>query len=232
MREAARLFRARSDFPLEHVATLSMIPGVSWSDHRSFWREGYRAFMATDTAFCRYAHYHTAQDTPVKLAYLALTCATEDSSAASSRSRRRQDRRAARGAARTGAAGDRLKIRFLAFCTGTPNRRLILRRPARRSARRAEAVVRDPESTSKRTWSEHAVISGFGPKRTSAGPNPGPATSVACSSSHAACRPLFQIALKKILQMTKRSLLVRPSVRRQITPLPPSTLKLRRERYS
>lgn len=77
MREAARLFRAGSDFPLEHVATLSVIPGVSWSDHRSFWREGYRAFMATDTAFYRYAHYHTAQDTPDKLAYSGLTRATE-----------------------------------------------------------------------------------------------------------------------------------------------------------
>lgn len=65
----AEHFRSASDFPLEHIATTSLIPGVSWSDHRSFWKAGYRAFMVTDTAFYRYRHYHRATDTPDKLAY-------------------------------------------------------------------------------------------------------------------------------------------------------------------
>jgi hypothetical protein len=33
--------------------------------------------MATDTAFYRYRYYHTAQDTPDKLAYPAFGRATE-----------------------------------------------------------------------------------------------------------------------------------------------------------
>lgn len=69
MRRLARAFRAASDFPLEHVATFRFIPGVAWSDHLSFWRQGYRAVMVTDTALYRYPHYHGAADTPDKLAY-------------------------------------------------------------------------------------------------------------------------------------------------------------------
>ena len=69
MRRAVRAFRAGSEFPVQHVATFSSVPGVAWSDHSSFWREGYRAFMVTDTAFYRYRYYHTADDTADKLRY-------------------------------------------------------------------------------------------------------------------------------------------------------------------
>jgi hypothetical protein len=69
MRRLAQVFRANSDFPLQTAATFRFIPGVSWSDHRSFWRYGYRALMITDTAPYRYPHYHAASDTPEKLAY-------------------------------------------------------------------------------------------------------------------------------------------------------------------
>jgi Peptidase family M28 len=57
MLRLARAFRATSDFPLEHAATFRWVPGVAWSDHRSFWREGYPALMVTDTAFYRYRFY-------------------------------------------------------------------------------------------------------------------------------------------------------------------------------
>jgi hypothetical protein len=77
MRRAVRAFRARSDFPLEHAATFRLIPGIAWSDHWSFWRRGYRAFMVTDTAFHRYPYYHTAEDTPDKLTYPAFAEATQ-----------------------------------------------------------------------------------------------------------------------------------------------------------
>jgi Zn-dependent M28 family amino/carboxypeptidase len=70
MQQLAAAFRAHSDFPLETAATFRFIPGVSWSDHRSFWRQGYPAVMITDTAFYRYRHYHA--DTPDKLNYPAL----------------------------------------------------------------------------------------------------------------------------------------------------------------
>jgi Zn-dependent M28 family amino/carboxypeptidase len=77
MRRVARVFRDRTDFPLQHTATLRWVPGVAWSDHLPFWRQGYRALMVTDTAFYRYRYYHTAQDTPDKLAYPAFGRATE-----------------------------------------------------------------------------------------------------------------------------------------------------------
>jgi Zn-dependent M28 family amino/carboxypeptidase len=73
LRRVAAAFRAHSDFPLETVSTFRCVPGVSWSDHRSFWRQGYRAVMITDTAPYRYPHYHAATDTPDKLAYPELT---------------------------------------------------------------------------------------------------------------------------------------------------------------
>lgn len=69
LRQLAAAFRAGSDFPLETLASFEFLPGVAWSDHLSFWREGYPAVMATDTAFYRYGHYHGAGDTPEKLDY-------------------------------------------------------------------------------------------------------------------------------------------------------------------
>ena len=77
MLRLAAAFRAASDFPLEHTATFRWIPGVAWSDHRSFWRAGYPAVMVTDTAFYRYRYYHTAADTPDKLTYDAFARASE-----------------------------------------------------------------------------------------------------------------------------------------------------------
>jgi Zn-dependent M28 family amino/carboxypeptidase len=77
LRRMARTFRRHADFPLEHVATFRWIPGIAWSDHLSFWRQGYRALMVTDTAFYRYRYYHTPEDTPDKLNYPAFGRATE-----------------------------------------------------------------------------------------------------------------------------------------------------------
>ena len=76
MRRLARTFRAVSDFPLEQLATFSWIPGVAWSDHLSFWREGYRAMMLTDTAFYRNPHYHAATDRPETLDYRRMSVVT------------------------------------------------------------------------------------------------------------------------------------------------------------
>lgn len=77
MRKLAKAFRKTTDFPLEYVATFAFIPGVAWSDHLSFWRQGYKALMVTDTAFYRYPYYHTAEDTPDKLDYHKLAEVTK-----------------------------------------------------------------------------------------------------------------------------------------------------------
>ena len=76
MRRLAAAFRAHSDFSLQTVSTFRFVPGVAWSDHDSFWRQGYPAVMVTDTAFYRYRHYHAPTDTPDKLAYPELANVT------------------------------------------------------------------------------------------------------------------------------------------------------------
>jgi len=40
-----------------------IMPAVRLSDHASFWREGYRAVMVTDSAYFRNPHYHLPSDT-------------------------------------------------------------------------------------------------------------------------------------------------------------------------
>ena len=73
LRESVAAFRAASDFPLEYISTFTFIPGVDWSDHWSFWRDGIPAIMVTDTAPYRYPYYHSAGDTPDKVSYKELT---------------------------------------------------------------------------------------------------------------------------------------------------------------
>lgn len=67
--EVADAFRAHCDFPAERLASPAFVPGVSWSDQRSFWRAGYPGVMVTDTAFYRNPHYHRPTDTPERLRY-------------------------------------------------------------------------------------------------------------------------------------------------------------------
>ena len=69
-------FRTESQFPSEGIAAPAWIPGVDWSDQRSFWAQGYRAIMVTDTAFYRYPWYHTREDTPDKIDYDKLARVT------------------------------------------------------------------------------------------------------------------------------------------------------------
>jgi Zn-dependent M28 family amino/carboxypeptidase len=47
-------------------------PGIDSSDHASFWQQGYRAVMITDTAYYRNDRYHTARDTPDSLDYARM----------------------------------------------------------------------------------------------------------------------------------------------------------------
>lgn len=77
LKQTVAAFRAASDFPLEYVSTFAFIPGVDWSDHWSFWREGIPAVMVTDTAPYRYPYYHTPLDTVDKVSYPELARVTE-----------------------------------------------------------------------------------------------------------------------------------------------------------
>lgn len=57
-----------------NVSTLSItapaiVPGIDYSDHRSYWAHDWPAFMITDTAFLRNDQYHEAGDAPERLDY-------------------------------------------------------------------------------------------------------------------------------------------------------------------
>ena len=69
------LFKAFQKNPQLPVIKLSIplngriLPAVRLSDHASFWDQGFKAVMITDTAFFRNPHYHRPSDTMEKLDY-------------------------------------------------------------------------------------------------------------------------------------------------------------------
>lgn len=67
VRKVVESFRTNAEFPCEGAALPGAITGVGWSDHWSFWQEGYPAVMITDTAPFRYPYYHHPEDTPDKI---------------------------------------------------------------------------------------------------------------------------------------------------------------------
>ncbi|HEY2359522.1 MAG TPA: M28 family peptidase [Candidatus Angelobacter sp.] len=69
VRDAVRSFRTSTKFPSEGSAVPAAIPGVGWSDHWSFWQQGYPAIMVTDTAPFRNPNYHQPTDKPGTLDY-------------------------------------------------------------------------------------------------------------------------------------------------------------------
>jgi len=67
VRKSIASFRRYAQFPSEGAALPAWVPGIGWSDHWSFWQQGYPAIMVTDTATYRYPYYHTEQDTLDKI---------------------------------------------------------------------------------------------------------------------------------------------------------------------
>lgn len=68
-KKAKDAFKKASSLPVESLNTVSLVPGVDFSDHSSFWDFGYPAFMITDTAFYRNPNYHSQGDTADTLDY-------------------------------------------------------------------------------------------------------------------------------------------------------------------
>ena len=60
-------FRRAEPFPSEGAALPEAVSGAGFSDHWSFWQEGYPGVMVTDTAMFRYPHYHGPGDTIDKI---------------------------------------------------------------------------------------------------------------------------------------------------------------------
>lgn len=69
VRHAMALFRETATLPSEGAALPRGVAGVGWSDHWSFWMQGYQALMVTGTAPFRNPHYHMGSDTPDTLDY-------------------------------------------------------------------------------------------------------------------------------------------------------------------
>ncbi|WP_426165562.1 M28 family peptidase [Pseudoduganella sp. R-34] len=58
-----------SDLPVYSLNAPAFVQGVDFSDHRSYWAQGFPALMVTDTAFMRNRNYHRPGDTFDKLDY-------------------------------------------------------------------------------------------------------------------------------------------------------------------
>ena len=71
-------FRTQEDFPSQGLAAPAwLVPGIRRSDHASFWLNGYKAIMITDTANYRNYGYHNAGDTYKTLDYDRMTRVVE-----------------------------------------------------------------------------------------------------------------------------------------------------------
>ena len=77
LRNVVGAFRQYAEVPSEGLAAPSVVQGLNFSDHASFWRVGYNAVMVTDTAFMRYEHYHRSSDTPDELEWTRFTKVTD-----------------------------------------------------------------------------------------------------------------------------------------------------------
>jgi hypothetical protein len=69
VRHLIKSFRRHASFPSEGGALWGWLPGVGWSDHWAFWKEGFPAVMVTDTALFRDFTYHTSNDKPKNIHY-------------------------------------------------------------------------------------------------------------------------------------------------------------------
>lgn len=58
-----------TSLPAVSINAPSLIPGIDFSDHRSYWRHGFDAVMISDTSFYRNLAYHTKEDTAERLNY-------------------------------------------------------------------------------------------------------------------------------------------------------------------
>ena len=69
IRKMKGAFLGFSSVPVASLTFPPVIRGVTLSDHNSYWQEGKKAVMVTDTAYERNPFYHTKEDTPDKLDY-------------------------------------------------------------------------------------------------------------------------------------------------------------------
>jgi Zn-dependent M28 family amino/carboxypeptidase len=67
--ETVDTFRRADAVPSIGASLPNSVTGVGWSDHWSFWQQGFSGIEITDTAPYRNPYYHTPGDTPDRLNY-------------------------------------------------------------------------------------------------------------------------------------------------------------------
>jgi Zn-dependent M28 family amino/carboxypeptidase len=70
--EVKHAMAGATDLPVYSAAMPSQVPGVDFSDQRSYWEFGFPAVMISDMAFYRNKAYHTAEDTYDRLDYTRM----------------------------------------------------------------------------------------------------------------------------------------------------------------
>jgi Zn-dependent M28 family amino/carboxypeptidase len=73
----AQYFQQGTDLPVVTLNAPAIVIGIDFSDHWSFGKFGYEAFMVTDTAFYRNPHYHGPTDLPDTLDYTRMSKVVE-----------------------------------------------------------------------------------------------------------------------------------------------------------
>ncbi|NIT58272.1 MAG: M28 family peptidase [Aliifodinibius sp.] len=73
VKEVTAGFKKGSSFPLEAGVAPEWVEGVTWSDHSSFYKFGYRGMQITDTGAFRSASHGTREDTIEKINFVALS---------------------------------------------------------------------------------------------------------------------------------------------------------------
>jgi Zn-dependent M28 family amino/carboxypeptidase len=80
--QMAEGFRKAVNLPLVTLNAPAIVVGIDFSDHWSFGKFGYPAFMVTDTAFYRNPNYHSPSDLPDTLDYNRMAQVVEGLKAA------------------------------------------------------------------------------------------------------------------------------------------------------
>lgn len=70
--ETLSAFRSSAALPSIGASVPNALPGAGWSDHWSFWQQGFPGIEVTDTAIYRNPYYHTPGDKPERLDYHRL----------------------------------------------------------------------------------------------------------------------------------------------------------------
>jgi hypothetical protein len=76
-REVKSLMAGACAVPVHSINAPALVPGLDFSDHRSYWKNGFPAVMVTDSAFYRNPNYHLPSDTADTLDYARMAEVTK-----------------------------------------------------------------------------------------------------------------------------------------------------------